>query len=309
MVGWRASMPRFRALRPQLPSLHGSKTPSRQTGANPPRADGAVSLCTLAPHSYGRITPDASEPHTVREDREDAPPPGTTGSPYRQHLALARRVADFLLHLSIERGLSANTVDAYRRDLHQFCEFAVSVGLDDPAAITQDEIDRFHPPEAEESGAGERRTQLAALRTFYKFLCREGHAQGSPAATAVQPRIARRIPGTLSTAEVDALLNAPDMHTPNGVRDRAMLETLLLDRNAHLRDPHPFDWPIWTWERDGCAASGRALKSAWSPSGEPPRSASISTPGAGAPVLGGARAPRSCSHRSRAAFSRSGFWR
>ena len=45
--------------------------------------------------------------------------------------ALARRVADFLLHLSIERGLSVNTVDAYRRDLHQFCEFAVSVGLDD----------------------------------------------------------------------------------------------------------------------------------------------------------------------------------
>ncbi|HOM81949.1 MAG TPA: site-specific tyrosine recombinase XerD [Armatimonadota bacterium] len=141
--------------------------------------------------------------------------------------ALARRVADFLLHLSIERGLSANTVDAYRRDLHQFCEFAASAGLDDPAAVTQDEIDRFltHLKRKNLAPTSVSR-KLAALRTFYKFLCREGHVQGSPAATATQPHIARRIPGTLSTAEVDALLNAPDMHTPNGVRDRAMLETL-----------------------------------------------------------------------------------
>jgi len=118
-------------------------------------------------------------------------------------------------------------VDAYRRDLQQFCEFLAESGVDDPAAVGMAEIDRYltHLKRRKLAPTSVSR-KLAALRTFYKFLCREGHAEKSPAAAVIQPRTERRIPGTLSVAEVDALLNAPDIRDPNGLRDRAMLETL-----------------------------------------------------------------------------------
>lgn len=140
---------------------------------------------------------------------------------------LAARVQEFLIHLSLERGVSPNTVDAYRRDLAQFREFIEAGGLVAPGDLARADIDRFLTHlRREDLAPSSISRKLAALRTFFKFLCREGEAAANPAAAVEQPNIGRRIPGTLTAEEVEALLNAPDVRTANGLRDRAMLETL-----------------------------------------------------------------------------------
>jgi len=140
---------------------------------------------------------------------------------------VARLAEEFLIHLAVERGVSAHTVAAYRRDIQQFCAFLGDAGPVDPGAVGVPDIDRFLTHLRRENLAPSSiARKLAALRTFFKYLCREGHAASSPAAAVEQPHTARRIPGTLSPAEVEALLNAPDSRKPNGLRDRAMLETL-----------------------------------------------------------------------------------
>ncbi len=140
---------------------------------------------------------------------------------------MASLADDFLAHLSVERGLSPHSVDAYRRDLRQFCAFIEAGGPVEARAVAQPDIDRFLTHLSREKMAPTSvARKLAALRTFFKYLCREGHAADNPAAATDAPRTQRRIPGTLSLAEVEALLNAPDTSTENGLRDRAMLETL-----------------------------------------------------------------------------------
>ncbi|MBI3948587.1 MAG: site-specific tyrosine recombinase XerD [Armatimonadetes bacterium] len=134
---------------------------------------------------------------------------------------------DFVSQLTVERGLSPHTCAAYRRDLEQFCGFLGPERHDAPGTLGDADIHRFlrHLRRQGLTPASIGR-KLAALRTFGKFLCREGYLTTNPAATVDAPRTDRRVPGVLTREEVDALLQAPDSRDPNGIRDRAMLETL-----------------------------------------------------------------------------------
>jgi integrase/recombinase XerD len=132
----------------------------------------------------------------------------------------------FLRHLEAERRLSPNTVEAYARDLQLLTAFAAARGT----AVEQ--LDR-HAVEAfvrqlMAEGRAPRSVAraVATIRTFYRFLMVHGDLEASPADAVSGPRSVRALPRFLSAEEVEALLAAPDVATPRGLRDRAMIELL-----------------------------------------------------------------------------------
>ncbi|MEM8816792.1 MAG: site-specific tyrosine recombinase XerD [Pseudomonadota bacterium] len=132
----------------------------------------------------------------------------------------------FLDAIWMERGLSQNTLGAYRADL-----MTLGRGLS-KSNKTIEEANKADLlgfiAERVESGAKPRSTarQLSSFRRFFRYIMREGMRDTDPTADIEMPRIGRSLPKTLSEDEVDALLNAPNTDEPLGHRDRAMLELL-----------------------------------------------------------------------------------
>lgn len=147
-----------------------------------------------------------------------------------------RALDAYLRHVSVERGLSAHTVAAYRRDLEGYLAWLHAAGIDDTAAITTAEVTRFaaeraaaEPPVAASSLA---RLQ-SSVRGFHRFLAREGIEDADPSARLRPPKQPRRLPKALTIAQVEQLLDAagpaPGSEAPGeltGLRDRALLELL-----------------------------------------------------------------------------------
>lgn len=131
----------------------------------------------------------------------------------------------YLTWLRVERGLAANTVQAYQRDLEAFGD---ELGGDrDPAGVDEEAIRRWLAGRSE-AGVSPR-TQarnLVSLRRFFGFLHAEGLIPVDPTARVELPRVGRPLPETLTLDEVEALLRAPDVTSARGLRDRAMLEVL-----------------------------------------------------------------------------------
>ncbi len=140
----------------------------------------------------------------------------------------------FLDHLTVERGLSRNTVEAYRRDLARYVAFLRRKGVEDAASAGEREISGFvRELSASEYLPGRRyrassvARALAAVRSFHKFLVREGDTVADPAEGVTRPRVPRTLPRPLTVDEVASLIGAPsDNRTPVALRDRAILETL-----------------------------------------------------------------------------------
>lgn len=132
----------------------------------------------------------------------------------------------FLDAIWMERGLSQNTLGAYRADLmtlsRGLAEHDKSIDQADKADLLAFIAKRV------ESGAKPRSTarQLSSFRRFFRYIMREGMRDTDPTADIEMPRIGRSLPQTLTEDEVDSLLNAPNTDEPLGHRDRAMLEIL-----------------------------------------------------------------------------------
>jgi integrase/recombinase XerD len=146
---------------------------------------------------------------------------------------LTRAVRTYLDHLGVERGLAANTLSSYRRDLRRYAAFLAAEGiaeLDDVAEATVSaflvrlrEGDGDHQPLSSTSAA---RT-LVAVRGFHKFAVADGLARNDPAAAVKPPAPAKRLPKALPLADVEAILEAAGAPgTPLALRDRALLEVL-----------------------------------------------------------------------------------
>jgi integrase/recombinase XerC len=133
----------------------------------------------------------------------------------------------FLARLAATRGASPHTLRAYGKDLADFVGFAEGRGLSAPTQLEPRTL-RLYLAELEEQGLAKASVarKLSAVRSFLKALVAEGHLEASPALGLRRRRGARRLPGVLSEAEVNALLAAPDAGTPKGRRDRALLEVL-----------------------------------------------------------------------------------
>lgn len=133
----------------------------------------------------------------------------------------------FLDHLRLNRNLSRHTVRAYRSDLSQFLEFVAGRLGREPRVddfehrLVRDYLaDTYERRQASSSSA----RKLAAVRTFARYLRREGLLENDPGTLLLAPKVERRMPAHMAVDEVGALLAAPDASTPLGLRDRAILE-------------------------------------------------------------------------------------
>ena len=135
---------------------------------------------------------------------------------------------DFLAYLEFERGLSRNTLEAYRSDLLQFGRFLAEreVGaLDADGAAIGDFLAALGGTKGRASPATVHR-KAACLRSFYRHLRREGISESDPTASLSSPRRGRRLPQVLTRGEVDRLLAQPRGTEPTDLRDRALLELM-----------------------------------------------------------------------------------
>ena len=135
-------------------------------------------------------------------------------------------LAEFRIHLTIERGLSPNTSSGYLSDLNQLAAWACDQNI-----LAEDlDRDRLTAFLVAQQGQGKAPRSLArmssSLRAFLSFLRLEGGGGAGPEAVVRAPRPPRILPRTLGESQVEALLAAPDTATPLGVRDRAWLELL-----------------------------------------------------------------------------------
>ena len=141
--------------------------------------------------------------------------------------ALAAEIdRQYLDHLRVERGLSPRTLEAYGGDLARLRDFAASRKRT-LLELRQADISAFMGA-LRDSGLAARTVARAvhALRGFFRFAVREGHLDADPMENVRAPRAFHALPRYLTPAQVDALLAAPDVGTPLGVRDRAILEVL-----------------------------------------------------------------------------------
>ncbi len=141
---------------------------------------------------------------------------------------MRQQLESFLEHLRLNRNASRHTVLAYGSDLSQFLSFLEARGAPTsitPADLTQQSVRAFLGDLYRRGVAGSSSARkLAAIRTFARFLRREGVLEGDPGALVSTPRLVRKIPAHLDIDEVRVLLDAPDSGTPLGRRDRAILE-------------------------------------------------------------------------------------
>jgi len=127
--------------------------------------------------------------------------------------------------LALESGHSANTVEAYLRDLRRMGDFATSRGIRDPARLTRVLLREFVflLKDLGLSPSSIRRS-VSAIRTYYGFLLGEGRVKDDPSDRLESPRRGRVLPETLSVSEVEALLASPKVEQPLAWRDRSLLE-------------------------------------------------------------------------------------
>lgn len=136
------------------------------------------------------------------------------------------RIECFLDRLWSEHGLSRNTLNAYGTDLRGFAAWLAGQGGSLPAA-GRDQVQDFLAWRGKHGGKPRSIARLlSSLRRFYQQLVLDGERLDDPTADVEPPRLGRPLPKSLTEGEVDALLEAPDVDTPEGLRDRAMLEVL-----------------------------------------------------------------------------------
>jgi integrase/recombinase XerD len=131
--------------------------------------------------------------------------------------------------LWLEDGLSRNTLESYRSDLEQFGAWLTKHRHQDNGLITATHSDLLAFIAYKFSARVKASTtcrELSSLKRFYRFLLREGKIQVDPSLNIDAPKLPRSLPASLTEADIEGLLNAPNIHVPLGLRDRAMLEVL-----------------------------------------------------------------------------------
>lgn len=136
-------------------------------------------------------------------------------------------IKSFQSYLKIERGLSKNTIANYTFDLERLCAFlnenAISVA---PEKITEETIQQFIYSVSKEVNTRSQARIISGLKSFFSYLIFEDYRADSPMELIEAPKIGRKLPDTLSVEDIDNLIAAVDLSTPEGERNRAILETL-----------------------------------------------------------------------------------
>ena len=135
-------------------------------------------------------------------------------------------IDEFCDTLWLEDGLSKNTLDAYRRDMSAFAEWLLREQDRLPLQARAEDVNSYLAARHASSKATSSNRRLAVLRRFYQMALRQNRIDTDPCLRIKSARQPARFPKTLAEDQVEALLNAPDIHTPLGLRDRTMLELM-----------------------------------------------------------------------------------
>ena len=136
------------------------------------------------------------------------------------------QIRSFLSYLRVEKGLSTNTLNAYRRDLEKFAAFAAKRGLALDQFTHSNVIDFLRTLYLRKLDSRTVARHLVTIRHLFRFAFTEGMIKENPAANVAAPKFRRSLPEFLSVTEVDRLLRQPDISTTVGLRDKAMIELL-----------------------------------------------------------------------------------
>ena len=157
---------------------------------------------------------------------------------------LARALDRYLRHVSIERGLSVNTVAAYRRDVGEYLRFLSARGIQTPQAIAPHDVSAFSAglrtrPEVPLAASSVAR-MLSSVRGFHRFLLDEGLATTDAASGTKPPKLASRLPKAITVEQMATLLATADGDDVRALRDKALLE-LLYATGARISEASALD--------------------------------------------------------------------
>jgi integrase/recombinase XerD len=141
-------------------------------------------------------------------------------------MEIASAIAAFLTHVRVEKGLSPNTVSAYRRDLLKFDDFAKKRKLTLETISRDDLVDFLASLYRQKLESRTVARHLVTMRNFFRFTLVQELRTEDPSLNLESPKIRRSLPGYLRLEEVEKLLAQPDEKQPAGLRDRTMLEVL-----------------------------------------------------------------------------------
>lgn len=130
-------------------------------------------------------------------------------------------------YLRIERGLSVNSIENYSYDIVKLIRFLEEFQIEiSPDLISEEEIQAFIYQIAKVVNERSQSRIISGLRSFFGYLVFEGYRETNPLELIEAPKIGRKLPDTISTEEIDLLIQSIDLSSPQGERNRAMLETL-----------------------------------------------------------------------------------
>ena len=136
-------------------------------------------------------------------------------------------IETFLSYLSVERGLAKNTISSYRKDLDTYADFLKSKNMNSIFSVKRSHITDFLFSQKERGlSANSISRRLVAVKMFHRFLVKERMLAEDQTSLLDSPKLWKRIPDVLSEEDIDALLSAPNLREPQGIRDRAILEIM-----------------------------------------------------------------------------------
>lgn len=136
-------------------------------------------------------------------------------------------IKEYQNYLRLERGLSKNTIENYSFDIEKLVLFLEQYKINvSPLQVSEETIQQFIYEISSKVNARSQSRIISGLKSFFNYLVFEDYRKDTPLELIEVPKTGRKLPDTLSTEEIDALISAIDLSTPEGERNRAMLETL-----------------------------------------------------------------------------------
>jgi len=139
----------------------------------------------------------------------------------------SQALKDYQSYLKIERGLSANSIQNYSYDIVKLIKYLKEHNIEiSPIRVTEEDIQGFIYHLAKKMNARSQARIISGLKSFFNYLIFEDYRETNPLELIESPRIGRKLPDTLTTKEIDLLINVIDLSHPQGERNRAIIETL-----------------------------------------------------------------------------------
>lgn len=139
----------------------------------------------------------------------------------------SQALKDYQSYLKIERGLSANSIQNYSYDIVKLIKYLEEHNIEmSPIRVTEEDLQGFIYHLAKKMNARSQARIISGLKSFFNYLIFEDYRETNPLELIESPRIGRKLPDTLTTKEIDLLINVIDLSHPQGERNRAIIETL-----------------------------------------------------------------------------------